>query len=77
VIEETYSTGGNLGYGQTGLTQGTGFSQGAGYNQGTYLGENQVYNNEVDEFGRPKKAGFFSNLKNKMSHKKGPETKNY
>jgi hypothetical protein len=65
VIEETYSTDNNL---------GTAYNQ--GYNQGTYLGENQVYNNEVDEFGRPKKAGFFSNLKNKMGgHKK--ETKNY
>lgn len=44
-----------------------GAAQGYGYSAGnTYLGDNQTYVNEVDEFGRPKKAGFFNNLKTKM-----------
>jgi len=73
------SSGLNTGYAQGGTTiieetrtttdrhlGGTGFIQegyGQSYGQQQYLGDNQTYVQEVDEFGRPKKAGFFQNLK--------------
>jgi hypothetical protein len=47
-----------------------------GYGQDAYLGNNNTYANEVDEFGRPRKAGFFQNLKSKMGGKKNREQKN-